>query len=113
MLPPDAYETALHRINAELADGRADPEATLDSTPVRLSQFVRIRKVLEQVDARDAVLADFGLDSGQWERAQQAWGPLLYVVELAARYGYWQTRLDVSADVTRISAPAQQGDSLP
>jgi hypothetical protein len=104
MLPPGDYEAAYKRIEAALAEGREDPESRHGSTSIPLSQFVRVTTALEAVNDPPAVLAHYGIDPAEWERARAAWLPLLNVVEVRARWSHWAGRIDIGAEVEQIRA---------
>jgi hypothetical protein len=102
MLPPGHYEAAYKAVAAAVAEGREDPESTNDATTIPLSQFVRVLKTLETINDPARVLGHYRIDPTEWARARRAWLPLLYVVELKARYDYWHSRIDVAPDVERL-----------
>lgn len=109
MLPPNESAQAFTELLTELRGGRLDPEAHLTGIEVPLSQLVRIRKTIEAVGSTEAVLQYFGLAPERWSEAQKAWGSLLYVLELRAKYQYWSETLDVTAESASLRAQLGHG----
>ncbi|MBW2525599.1 MAG: hypothetical protein JRI23_15555 [Deltaproteobacteria bacterium] len=102
MLPPELGADALAKALEQLRSGALEPEARLDGIDVPLSQLVRIRMIVEQTGALEPVLARFDVDLERWREAEHAWGALLYINELRARYQFWSETLDVSEDVAAL-----------
>ncbi|MDC3959022.1 outer membrane protein assembly factor BamB family protein [Polyangium jinanense] len=101
LLPEDAARYRAEAL-AALRAGRMSPECSIEGLAVKLSDLVRIRKLIAAVGSERLVLRYLAMDAAFWTKAQQLWGGILYESSTAARYLFLDETIDVQEEVEQI-----------
>jgi hypothetical protein len=113
LLPPDQQELYYNQEIQLILAGHREVDSSLNGNPIKLSDCIRVRKLLAIVGDLQRVLTHLGIDPEVWREADGFWrGSILMGPEMAAKHTLLDQRIDVREDAELIAsspAPTSRG----
>jgi hypothetical protein len=107
MLPVsgEVYQQYVEKHKQLILAGHRPFDSSVNDNPVKFSDLVRVRKLMEIVGDLQRVLLHLSIDPEVWREADHLWrGSFLLTPEMTALHSLLVERIDVSEDVAAIAA---------